>query len=215
MAAVNDAKPRNFLNSEKSSNKISPLGQVAYGLLLFDDFLGVEASLHNLTSSVLDDKRFQGNDFNNIYFGVTGNTKIYDSESKLSNNTSKHFTAAFVTDDLTDFIKRNINTYKDKEQKEETKKIVGFLKDNPEFFSDITQKEGNGYVSARTWANFIEKSLLTIKRGGGKTPQVLEDIATYSSILLGKKVGEKFNNYYSTLNVEDNVKEVLRQEVKL
>lgn len=182
--------------------RLKSLSHAGAGLLLLDDFPNASANIQNLGLSLTDEKRYQGLNLSNVYIGLTGNLGALDGThtTRLSTALRGRVEIYYTQDKVNNFIKRAKVEYNDELG---DVGVLSFLNRFEQHFSALPQtRESGGFVSPRTWENFLIEARRIVQDNGGRGRGEMAGLARIkrkASAILGLEVGSAYGTFLHSL----------------
>lgn len=179
--------------------RFTVFGQVAGGILLFDDAANAPSVIQNVLLPVAQNNTFQGLEIKNACVGFTGNLGALDGTytSEQSSALLTRVLPSFVKDEVDDFCDRAYDLYND------SLGDVGythFLRRNAEYFAQLPQTgQKSGFACPRSHDNAIQSIRDVVAKNGGRgygEEKSLEEIQWIANSCLGPEIGHKLTGYY-------------------
>lgn len=182
--------------------RLESLSVAGAGLLLLDDFPNASPNIQNLGLSLTDEKRYQGLNLSNVYIGLTGNMGALDGThtTRLSTALRGRCEIYYTQDKVANFIQRGKAEYADELG---DVGVLSFLGRFEQKFSALPQsRESGGFVSPRTWENFIIEARRIVQDNGGRGAGELKGLGRImrkAGSLLGLEVGSDFGTFLHSM----------------
>jgi len=183
--------------------KFTLFGDVAGGLLLFDDAANATKVVQNALLPVAQFGTFQDLKLPNTYVGFTGNLGALDGTytTDPSSALMSRVVPVFVTDNAKDFVNRAYSYYNDELG---DLGIINFITRNPKDFAHLPSgtAKHEGFPCPRNWDYLMQEIRTEVEMNGGRGVGEERSLPTIRSLCVSKvgpEVGHKLVSYFNSL----------------